>query len=116
VVGFLLGAFRLAVDTPVALGMAGYENGYPEGSFLWVVNNIYFQYYSLLIFLVSLAVMIGVSYATPPPSAEQLVGLTYGTVTAEHKRQTRASWNQWDVINSGIVLLLIVVAYLYFVG
>jgi SSS family solute:Na+ symporter len=116
VVGFLLGAFRLAVDTPVALGMAGYENGYPEGSFLWVVNNIYFQYYSLLIFLVSLAVMVGVSYATPPPPAEKLVGLTYATVTAEQKRQTRASWNQWDVINSGIVLLLILAAYLYFVG
>jgi solute:Na+ symporter, SSS family len=116
VVGFLLGAFRLAVDTPVALGMAGYENGYPEGSFLWVVNNIYFQYYSLLIFLVSLAVMVGVSYATPPPPAEKLVGLTYATVTAEQTRQTRASWNQWDVINSGIVLLLILAAYLYFVG
>ncbi len=45
--------FRLAVDTPVTLGMTGYEAGYPSGSFLWIVNNIYFQYYSLLIFLVS---------------------------------------------------------------
>jgi SSS family solute:Na+ symporter len=116
VVGFLLGAFRLAVDTPVALGMAGFEQGYPEGSFLWVVNNIYFQYYSLLIFLVSLAVMVAVSYATPPPPAEKLVGLTYATVTAEQKRHTRASWNQWDVINSGVVLVLIVVAYIYFNG
>jgi SSS family solute:Na+ symporter len=47
--GFLLGAFRLAVDTPVSLRMAGFERGYAEGSFLWIVNNIYFQYYSLLI-------------------------------------------------------------------
>ena len=33
-VGFALGAFRLAVDTPVTLKMAGFENGYPEGSLL----------------------------------------------------------------------------------
>ena len=64
--GFLLGAFRLAVDTPVSLRMAGFEGGYAEGSFLWIVNNIYFQYYSLLIFLVSVAVMIGVSYLAKP--------------------------------------------------
>ena len=68
IVGFALGMFRLAVDTPVTLRMAGFEAGYPEGSFLWIVNNIYFQYYSLLIFLVSVAVMVGVSYATEPPS------------------------------------------------
>jgi SSS family solute:Na+ symporter len=115
-VGFVLGLFRLAVDTPVSLQMAGYEQGYPEGSFLWIVNNIYFQYYSLLIFLVSVAVMIAVSYATEPPSEEQLVGLTYATVTEAHRRESRASWNQWDVINSAFVLVLILAAYLYFNG
>ncbi|MGC9329110.1 MAG: sodium:solute symporter [Candidatus Hinthialibacter sp.] len=47
IVGFLLGVFRLAVDTPVQLGMAGFENGYTEGTFLWFFNNMYFQYYSL---------------------------------------------------------------------
>ena len=115
-VGFVMGIFRLAVDTPVSLGMAGYENGYPEGSFLWIINNIYFQYYSLLIFLVSLAVMFGVSYATEAPSAEKLVGLTYATVTGEQRRQSRATWNRWDVINSAIVLVLILAAYIYFNG
>src|SRR6478609_799062 len=56
-VGFALGAFRLAIDTPVTLKMAGFENGYPEGSFFWIVNHIYFQYYSLFITVVSIAVM-----------------------------------------------------------
>ena len=56
VVGFVIGIFRLIIDTPVSLGLAGFENGYPEGSFLWIVNNIYFQYYSVLITLVSLPV------------------------------------------------------------
>jgi SSS family solute:Na+ symporter len=114
--GFALGLFRLAVDTPIALGMEGYQNGYPQGSFLWIVNNIYFQYFSILIFLVCVVVMVAVSYATPPPSEEQIRGLTFGTVTAEHRAESRASWDARDVIASAIVLLLILAAYLYFTG
>ena len=116
IVGFVLGVFRLAVDTPVTLKMAGYEQGYAAGSFLWIVNNIYFQYYSLLIFVVSVLVLIGVSYLTEEPSEAQLSGLTYATVTEEHRRESRRSWNQVDVMSSAVVMLLIVAAYLYFNG
>jgi SSS family solute:Na+ symporter len=116
IVGFILGAFRLAVDTPVSLHLAGFEQGYAEGSFLWIVNNIYFQYYSALIFLVSIAVFVGVSYATEAPSERQLVGLTYATVTADQRAASRSSWNRTDVILSGVVLLLILTVYLYFNG
>jgi SSS family solute:Na+ symporter len=116
VVGFVLGVFRLAVDTPVTLQMAGFAQGYEPGSLLWIVNNIYFQYYSLLIFVVSAAVMIVVSWLTEAPKEETIVGLTYATATPEQKRQTRASWNRWDVVNSAIVMALIVGAYLYFNG
>ena len=116
VVGFLLGAFRLLVDTPVTLKLAGFEGGYAGGSLLWIVNNIYFQYYSLVIFVVSAAVLVGVSYATEAPSEAQLSGLTYATVTGEQSRRTRASWDRRDVIASAVVLLLILAAYLYFNG
>jgi SSS family solute:Na+ symporter len=114
--GFALGVLRLLVDTPVTLGMAGYEDGYAPGSWLWAVNNIYFQYYGLLIFVVAVAVLIVVSYATAPPSLQQLTGLTYATETPEQRRASRRSWNHWDVINSAVVLLLIGAAYLYFNG
>ena len=66
--GFGLGLFRLAVDTPVKL-VSGFS--YAEGSFLWVVNHIFFQYYSLIIFLVSAIVMIVVSYATEAPAGRE---------------------------------------------
>lgn len=115
-VGFLLGLFRLAVDTPVALGLSGYENGYTQGSWLWVVNHIYFQYYSVLIFLVSAVTMIVVSYATAAPSAEQLQGLTYGTLTDEDRHRTRSSWDARDVTASLVVVAVILAAYLYFNG
>jgi SSS family solute:Na+ symporter len=71
IVGFALGMFRMAVDTPVTLGLSGYENGFPSGSFLWIINNIYFQYWSLLITIVSAIVMLAVSYATAEPVVGQ---------------------------------------------
>ena len=116
VTGFLLGIVRLAVDTPVTPKLAGFEAGYLEGSFLWILNNIYFQYYGMLIFVISSAVLIAVSYATEAPPEEQIVDLTYATVSAEHRVASRMSWGRWDVIASGAVLVLIAAAYLYFNG
>jgi SSS family solute:Na+ symporter len=80
------------------------------------MNNIFFQYYSLLIFLVCIAVMIAVSYATREPDYEKIKGLTYGTSTTEHREQSRASWNAWDVAASCLVTAIIVAVYLYFRG
>jgi SSS family solute:Na+ symporter len=113
IVGFAMGAFRLVVDTPISLGL---KAGYESGSLLWIVNNIYFQYYSLLIFLVSSAVMIAVSLMTAAPDARQIQGLTYGTVTDEDRRASRRSWNAIDVIASCVVIAAIVSAYVYFSG
>jgi SSS family solute:Na+ symporter len=109
-----MGLFRLLVDTPVSLGMM--EGGYSAGSFLWIVNNIYFQYYSLLIFIVSCGALIGVSYATAPPSEAKIAGLTFATVSAEQKAETRASWGMPDAIGTCAVLALILIAYVYFSG
>ena len=113
IVGFALGLFRLAVDTPVKLIK---DFSYAEGSFFWVMNNIYFQYYSLIIFLVCIGVMVLVSYLTEEPAYSKINGLTYGTLTDEDRRTSRASWNKWDVIASGAVLVAILAAYLYFRG
>jgi SSS family solute:Na+ symporter len=111
--GFLLGLFRLAVDTPVKL-IGGFA--YAEGSFFWIVNHIFFQYYSLIIFIVSIVVMIVVSYLSAPPSYEKISGLTYGTVTEAHRKESRSSWSTGDIVASAVVLVLIIAAYLYFRG
>jgi solute:Na+ symporter, SSS family len=116
VVGSLVGAFRLAIDTPVALHMAGFENGYTPGSFLWIVNNIYFQYYSVIVLIVSIATMFIVSYLTKKPEEAQLKDLTFATISDDHRAESRASWTRWDVIASGVVVCLIIAAYLYFNG
>ena len=116
IVGFALGVFRLAVDTPVSLKLAGFEQGYPEGSFFWIINNIYFQYYSLLIFVVSIVAMLVVSYLTEAPAAEKIRGLTFGTLSDEDRALSRSSWDWRDVTASVAVLVMILMAYLYFTG
>jgi SSS family solute:Na+ symporter len=114
VVGFLMGLFRMFVDTPVTLGLQGFEQGYQAGSFLWIVNNIYFQYFSVLITLVSAAVMIAVSYMTAAPDYRKIEGLTYGTSTDADQRRTFESWDRRDIASSAAVLAVIMGAYLYF--
>jgi SSS family solute:Na+ symporter len=112
IVGFVMGIFRLAIDTPVSL----FDHQYPEGSFFWIVNNMFFQYYSIIILFVCIAVFVGVSLATEKPDYKKISGLTYGTVTDDHRSASRSSYTKWDIIASGFVLVLILAAYLYFRG
>jgi solute:Na+ symporter, SSS family len=116
IVGFALGTFRMLVDTPVSLGLRGLQNGYPQGSFLWVVNNIYFQYFSVLITIVSSIVMVVVSHMTAEPDYEKIRNLTFETTTGEDRANTRASWSWREVAGSALVLVCILGAYLYFRG
>ena len=123
IVGFALGIFRMAVDTPVTLGWNGYEDaaqtitkGYPHGSFLWIVNNINFQYFSILITIASAVTMVAVSYMTKEPDSKAIAGLTFGTASDSESEYTRESWNWKDVAASALVCFCIVFAYLYFRG
>ena len=114
--GFALGMLRLFVDTPVTLGMTGYEHGYTQGSWLWILNNIYFQYFSVLITLVSAVVMVVVSHMTAAPDYGRIQSLTLETVTHADREHSRASWTWREIAGSGVVLSCILGAYLYFRG
>jgi SSS family solute:Na+ symporter len=114
IVGFVLGIFRMAIDTPITLGIAGFQ--YATGSFLWVMNNIYFQYFSVLITIISAIVMVGVSYLTEEPDYSKIQSLTFETSTFEDRQRSWASWGWKEVASSGVVLLCILAGYLYFRG
>ena len=80
------------------------------------MNNVFFQYYSVFILAVCAETLLLVRYAGPPPASERVAGLTVDTLTAEQRRQSRLSWNRWDVICSFIVIAAIAAAYVYFRG
>jgi SSS family solute:Na+ symporter len=113
IIGFILGLIRLAIDTPVKL-LENFE--YSKGSFLWIMNNVFFQYYSIFIFIVCVVVMFAVSYLTKAPSYEKISGLTFGTTTTEDREKSRSSWSKVDVVFSVILLIIIVAIYMYFTG
>ena len=113
ITGFIMGLFRLAVDTPVKLS-SGFT--YAKGSFLWIVNNIFFQYYSLLITIVCIIVFIVVSYATKAPDYAKISGLTFSTLTDKDKKESRSTWSAKDVAFSVLLILVILSIYLYFTG
>ena len=112
VIGFGLGIIRMLIDTPVTLE----GTGYTPGSFLWIINNINFQYFSILITIVSAIVMIGVSYMTERPDYEKIANLSFGTRTSAHMSESAASWDWREVVVSIVVLGGIIGGYLYFTG
>ncbi len=113
VVGFVVGLFRMLVDTPITLGII---KGYQEGSFLWIINNINFQYFSILITIISAIVMVVVSYMTQAPNYGNIKNLSFGTTTHEHRSESAASWDWREVAASVFVLAVILGGYLYFRG
>jgi SSS family solute:Na+ symporter len=113
ITGFVLGVFRMAIDTPIKL-IEGFS--YDNGSFFWVMNNIFFQYYSLVIFIVCVAVMVIVSYMTQEPDYNKISGLTFGTLSDQDRKTTQASWSKGDVFASVLLIVFIVIAYLFFTG
>jgi SSS family solute:Na+ symporter len=75
------------------------------------IADINFLYFSGILFVISVAIVLVVSYLTSPPNEKRIAGLTYASID---KAEVRASWNQWDVWATGVVLGLVAIIYLYF--
>jgi SSS family solute:Na+ symporter len=72
--GFVLGVLRLVLE----LVNGPQKTGLPDG--VWAtVAEINFLHFAIFLFLICVAVLVGVSLATPPPSRAQVAGLTYAT-------------------------------------
>ncbi len=107
ITGFVLGMTRLAMSI-----FSGYVN---PGSIMYQMflapNWLHFSIY---LFFLCIVVIVLVSLFTKPATEAQLAGVTFGSGTAEQKRETRESWNKWDIIHSVIILGVITLFYIYF--
>jgi SSS family solute:Na+ symporter len=108
VLGVGLGMTKLTVQSMVrsgalaptgAIGAFGAFNGY---------------YFTGVLFVISLLLVIGISYATPAPTPAQLNGLTYWSTTPEQREERRRSVGTPDVVATVAVIALLVAIYLYF--
>ncbi len=107
VVGFFLGMLRL--------GMKVYYGDDIGDGFLYnliVAPN--WLHYEIVLFFIIIVLMMIVSTFTEAKDPKSIEGLYFGSASAEQKALTRASWNNWDVINSAIIIAFIIGFYIYF--
>ncbi|MBL7115317.1 MAG: sodium/solute symporter [Kiritimatiellae bacterium] len=104
--GFVLGMAKLTIQA-----MFGDGKMFASPTFLAVIGDFNFLYFTGVLFFICVVVVLLVSYSTAPPCPERIKGLTYASID---KKTVRASWNRLDVLTTGIVVTLIIGMYLYF--
>jgi len=105
IIGFGFGIFRLFLDV--------IKGSLPVDSFLYDIANINWLHYGEFLFVLCGIIMVLVSKFTKAPTAEQQEYTIYAA-SEDYKKETRASWNKWDVIHSVIILGFIIAFYAYF--
>ncbi len=103
--GFALGMAKLGLQA--VFGAGKIENP----ALLAAIADLNFLYFSGLLFLICVAVIIVFSRGEAAPAPEQLRGLTLAHMDRE---AVRASWDQKDIIATAVVLGLVAAIYLYF--
>lgn len=102
--GFVLGLLRLVAEL-TKKHLSGW---------LYTFADINFLYFCVYLFLVCIALMIGFSLFSQPPSFKKIKGLTYGTTVAEDKRASRKSWTAKELVLSFVILAIIAIVMIYF--
>jgi SSS family solute:Na+ symporter len=103
--GFVLGMFKLTIQALYGDGKAA------DGPFLTNLADFNFLYFSGVLFLVSIGVVVLVSLLSPAQDEASIKGLTYASID---KAEVRASIGKFDVVLTIITLALVVGMYLYF--
>jgi solute:Na+ symporter, SSS family len=104
--GFLVGMFRLLMEV--------FKSDINPQSLLYQFADVNFLYFAVYLFIFSILLLVGVSYATLEPNYNKISGLTYGTMTISDQEKTRKSWNYRDLVLSIIVLVIIAIIMIYF--
>lgn len=108
ILGFILGMTKLTIQA-----FFGQEK-IQDPAVLAQIGDFNFLYFSGVLFVVSVVIVITASLLSDPPTQDQLDGLTYHDVTGQARAEIRASWNSWDVALTAAVLGLVGLVYIYF--
>ncbi len=108
VVGFVLGMIKLTLQSLTQSGAMA-----PTG-LLGSIGAFNGYYFSGVLFLISVVLIVVISYTAKAEPIEKLSGLTWGTVTPEDRLEARATWGWKDVVGTVIVLGLVLGIYVYF--
>ena len=107
IIGFMLGLFKLSIEAVQTRG--GIINGT-----LAAIAEFNFLYYSGVLLIISVLIIIGLSFVTAKPKNHKTEGLTWTSLTQSDHKAIRESWNCWDVIGTIVVLACVLSIYVYF--
>lgn len=106
-IGFVLGMTRLGFNI-LGKGLQG------DGFFYSIFVGMNNYNYEVILFFVVIVLMIIISYFTPKADPAAIKGLYVGSVSAEQKAVIKASYNNWDLFFSGLIIVVIIAFYVYF--
>ncbi|SNR31356.1 solute:Na+ symporter, SSS family [Maribacter sedimenticola] len=87
----------------------------PDG-ILFYLGDMNFLSFGAWFFLFCLIFMVVVSLLTEVPDKEQIVNLTFGTITEEEKNKNKSSYNWVDITVSIIIVLIVIGIMIFFNG
>lgn len=88
------------------------KSSFEPGSFLFNVAHINWLVFGAYFFALCIAICVLVSMCYPAPSAAQLSGLTFGSISSEQKAENKNSYNWIDITTS--LLIVVIVLYIMF--
>jgi len=106
ITGLVLGAARLGLELAKA--------HLTSGSLLWWFASINFLHFAALLFVLSTAILVGVSYATAPPPPERTADLTYKTAAVSPAAEDDPTKRRLNIIMSLLLAAIIGILWIVF--
>ena len=88
--------------------------GAVHDNLLYGFATINFAHMAIFMFLFSVALCISVSLATSPPDYKRISGLSFGTLTKEHKLENKGSYDTIDIVLSFVLVAIVIGILMYF--
>jgi SSS family solute:Na+ symporter len=104
-IGFVLGMGKLVLQSLFGTGKI------ESPAALAAIGDFNFLYFSGVLFLISVAIIVLASLSSPAPDQARIHGLTLSTLD---RAAVRASWGAKDIAATAIVLGLVGLLYIYF--
>ena len=111
IAGLVLHVLRLSSEIYY---QADISAGLINDNLLYGFATINFAHMAIFMFLFSVALCISVSLATSPPDYKRISGLSFGTLTKEHKLENKGSYDTIDVVLSVVLVAIVIGILMYF--
>ncbi|MEO9481496.1 MAG: sodium:solute symporter [Maribacter dokdonensis] len=108
IMGISVAFFRIALEL--------LKDNFDSDGILYYLGDMNFLTFGAWFFLFCLIFMVVVSLLTKSPDKEQIVNLTFGTITEEEKNKNMNSYNWIDITVSIFIVLIVIGIMVFFNG